>query len=177
MKITWFGGSTFRLYIGGKIFVTDAERAPEGVSPHEVGAAADQRIDLSDGIVEFPYLEVETWRRKKPLRLIDEPVEQIAALYTIEGEALFIDEPQEGPLIVAPGGQTAWGRFADDSVVVLHGRAEDIVAGVKSLLIAARPKLVAIASDGLSEGQFSELAAVCGDCALQVLEKGFAIEA
>lgn len=177
MRITWFGGSTFRLYIGGKIFVTDVEKVSGGTDPHEVAAAADHRIDLSDGIVEFPYLEVETWRKKRPLRMIDEPEEQIAALYTIEGEALFIDEPQEGPVIVAPGGETAWGHFADGAVVVLFGTAKGVEDGATSLLKAGRPKLIAIAADGFSEKEMGRLAAVCGDCALQVLEKGLAVEA
>lgn len=177
MRITWFGGSTFRLYVGGKIFVTDAERAPDGVDPHEVGAAADHKIDLSDGIVEFPYLDVENWRPKKPVRVIDEPAEQILALFTIEGEALFIDEPQEGPVIVAPGGHTAWGRFADNAVVLLYGAPSAVLEGAQSLLIAARPKLITIAAEGFSDTQFAILAEVCGECAVQVLEPGFAVEA
>lgn len=177
MKITWFGGSTFRLYIGGQIFVTDEKRAPAGVDAHEVAAAADHRIDLSDGIVEFDTLDVENWQRKRPRRVIDEPVEEIAALFTIEGEALFIDEPQEGPVIVAPGGQTAWGRFADNAVVVLYGAPPAVLEGAQALLIAARPKLIAIASEGFSDRQFESLGKVCGDCALQILEQGFAVEA
>lgn len=177
MKITWFGGSTFRIYVGGKIFVTDHDRAPEGVDPHEVSAAADHKIDLSDGIVEFPYLDVENWKKRRPQRLLDMPEEMIAALYTIEGEALFIDEPQEGPVIVAPAGQTAWGHFADNAVVVLYGNSSAILEGAQSLLIAARPKLITIATSGISDTQMSALGSVCGECALQILEQGFAIEA
>jgi len=177
MKITWFGGSTLRIYVGGRIFVTDHERAPEGVDPHEVSAAADYTINLSDGIIEFPYLDMESRKEQRPRRLIDMPQELVASLYTIEGEALFIDEPQEGPVIVAPGGQTAWGHFADNAVVVLYGKPEAVLEGAQSLLVAARPKLIAIAADGFSQDQLDVLALTCGNCALQVLEQGFSVEA
>jgi len=177
MKITWFGGSTFRIYVGGKIFVTDHDRAPEGIDPHEVSAAADYKINLSDGKIEFPYLDIESRKDQRPRRLIDVPQELIASLYTIEGEALFIDEPQEGPVVVAPGQQTAWGHFADNAVVVLHGKSEEVLEGAQSLLVAARPKLVAIAADGFSEDQLGVLAKTCGNCALQVLEQGLPVEA
>lgn len=177
MKITWFGGITFRIYVGGKIFVTDHDRAPGGIDPHEVSAAADFKIDLSDGINDFPFLDLESWKKQRPRRLLDMPEETVAALYTIEGEALFIDEPQEGPVIVAPGGQTAWGHFADNAIVVLYGEAQAILEGAQSLLIAARPKLIVIAADGFNDEQLSALSDACGGCAMQVLEQGFAIEA
>jgi len=177
VKITWFGGATFRIYIGGKIFVTDAERAGGGVDRHEVAAGADEKISLSDGMVEHPYLDVSEWRRTRARRPIDEPVETVAALFTISGEGLFIDEPQDGPLIVAPGGQTAWGHFADGAVAVLFGDPLGVEEGARSLLIAARPRLIALAAEGFSDAQFRALAKDCGDCALQVMEQGLALEA
>ncbi len=177
MKITWFGGSTFRLYVGGVIFVTDIERAPANIDRRELGAGADHRIDLSDGLVEFPYLDLENWRPRRQSRLIDMPAEQIAELYTISGEGLFIDEPQEGPVIVAPANQTAWGRFAEGAVVVLYGPPKTIAEGVRSLVASARPKLVALATEGLNDLQFQAVAACCDGCAVQVLEPGLSVEA
>jgi len=177
MKITWFGGSTFRLYIGGVIFVTDIVHAPEGVDQRELSAGADHRIDLRDGLVEFPYLDIENWRPRRPGRMIDIPAEQIAALYTISGEALFIDEPQEGPVIIAPSDQTAWGHFADNAVAVLYGPPKSINSGARALMLSARPKLIAIATEGLGEREFQALAEICDGCALQVLEPGMSVEA
>lgn len=176
MKITWFGGSTFRLYVGGKIIVTDAGRAPDNADPHEIAAAADHRIDLSDGSVEYPYLEPETWSRPRHT-LLDEPEEEILALYTLSGEGIFVDEPTEGPLIVAPAGLTAWGRFADNAVVVLFGRADALIAGATALFVAARPRVLMFAVTAGEPPALSDLAKSAGQCAIQVLEPGLAIEA
>jgi hypothetical protein len=150
---------------------------PDGVDSRELTAAADQTIDLSDGIAELPNLDVKTWQKAHPVRLIDEPVEQIAAPYSIDGEALFIDEPQEGPVIVSGGKEIAWGRFADGAVVVLFGTPGGVDEAAKSLFSGARPKLVALAADGYQSTQLRTLAEISGRSALQILEKGLAVEA
>lgn len=177
MKITWFGGTTFRLYLGGKIFVTDGHLVPKDISRHEVEAAADHLIDLSDGVQDLAYLDPESWTRKKPVRLIDAPEEEIAALYTLSGEGLFIDEPAEGPVILAPGGETAWGHFADGAVAILFGTAQNVLAGAEALLIAARPRLIALAAEGLSTDGFRGLSVRAGGCAVLILEPRLAVEA
>jgi len=176
MKITWFGGSTFRLYVGGKIFVTDADKAPDGINAHEVAAAADHRIDLSDGIADFPYLDAENWTPRRPRRALDMPDEQLYELYTISGEALFIDEPEEGPVIVAPAGQTAWGRFADNGVIVLYGAAHQLAGDISNLILAARPKLLMVAVDGLTDALIGEISPVANGCAVQIMEPGLSLE-
>jgi len=175
MKITWFGGATFRLYIGGKIIVTDADRAPAGVSSHEIAAAADHRIDLSDGRIDYPYLEPETWRRPRH-SLLEEPDEEILTLYTLSGEGIFIDEPSEGPLIVTPAGETAWGRFADNAVVVLFGTGDALTAGATALFTAARPRVLLLALAAGEPPEPRALAAIAGHCAVQLLEPGLAVE-
>lgn len=177
MKITWFGGTTFRLYVGGRIFVTDADKAPSGVDPHEVAAAADYKVDLTDRIADFPFLDAENWERRRPLRVIDAPEEDIFELYTISGEGIFIDEPEEGPVIIAPAGETAWGHFADDAVVILFGESAAVSEGIKSLTVAARPKLIAIATSQLSDVEIGALSKACRKCPMQVLEAGLSLEA
>lgn len=178
MRITWFGGKVFRLYLGGKIFVTDPERVQDGANPHEVAAAADRLIDLSDNFQDFPYLEPENWNRRKRKRVIDAPEdEEIAGLYSVGGEALFIDEPEEGPVIIAPGEGTAWGHFCDRAVVVLYGKQRTIVQGARDLLAGGRPRLIVLAVEGLQDPQLSELQALAGDTPLIVVERGLSVEA
>lgn len=177
MKITWFGGSTLRLYIGGKIIVTDADKAPDTLDAHEVSAAADQMMALGAGLRALKSLDVDHWKSKKPVRLIDQPEGQELDFYAIANEALFIDEREEGPVIVAPADFAGWGRFADQAIVVLYGDANAIVSSAQSLLTTARPRLLALGCEAISDQAFAILAADCRDCALQVLEKGFAVEA
>lgn len=176
MKITWFGGTTFRIYVGGRIFVTDAGKAPGTANMHEVAAAADYRIDLGGEKPAFPLLDAENWRRRKPLRLVDAPAEEVFDLYTLSGEAIFIDEPEEGPVVLAPARDTAWGRFADDAVLILHGDAEALAEGVRSVTAIARPRLIAIAAPEMDDAQVQAIAGLCGGCAIQVLERGLPLE-
>lgn len=177
MRITWFGGKVFRLYVGGRIFVTDPNNVHEGSSTHEVVAAADRLIDLSDGFQEFPYLEPENWKRRRRVRIVDAPDEQIAGLYSVGGEALFIDEPEEGPVVVAPGEGTAWGAYCDGAVVVLYGKTKFVMEGVRDLLRCARPRLLALACEGHEEPDVSSLMPILADTALVVLERGLSVEA
>lgn len=179
MRITWFGGKVFRLYLGGQIFVTDADKVSGNASPHEVAAAADHLIDLSDNFQEFAYLEPENWgRRRRRARPIDLPEqEEIAGLYSVGGEALFIDEPEEGPLVIAPGEGTAWGAYCEGAVVVLYGKPKAVLAGVSDLLGCARPRLIALAAEPMPDDALVALEPELGDTALVVLAPGLSVEA
>jgi hypothetical protein len=175
MKLTWFGKSVFRIYIGGRIIVTDAQLAPEGVDGHELVAAADVEINLTDGKLDHPQID-DNWTAARPRRVIDQPEEVIEELYTLSGEGVFIDEPQEGPVILAPTVETAWGRFADNGVIVFFGNAGNVEQEIVDLLLSAKPRLIALALDGLTDAQFAAIAAQCTVCPLQVLEPGLALE-
>jgi len=176
MKLTWFGKSVFRLYLGGRIIVTDAQLAPEGTDPHELLAAADTEINLSDGVLDHPQID-ENWSRARPWRIIEQPEEVIEELYTLSGEGVFIDEPQEGPVILAPATETAWGPFAENAVVLFFGDAKGVEQEIADLLASAKPRLIALALTGLTDTQFRAIAEKCRDCTVQVLEPGLALEA
>jgi precorrin isomerase len=176
MKLTWFGKSVFRIYIGGRIIVADAQLAPEGIDAHELVAAADVQINLSDGGLDHPQID-ENWRSSRPLRQIDQPEEVIEELYTLSGEGVFIDEPQEGPVILAPATETAWGPFANNAVVVFFGNAEGVAQEVADLLASAKPRLIVLALSGLTDEQFHTIGNLCQRFAVQVLEEGLALEA
>jgi len=177
MRLTWFGGSTFRLYLGGRIIVTDPGHAPAGVDRSELVAAADHVIDLSDGVADFPVVDPISWRPRRRGRLIDEVEETIVQLLVFGKEGLVVDEPEEGPVVIAPGGAADWGPFADGAAVVLFGSATAIAAGVAALTVRTRPKLIALATPSLGDAEFTGLAANAGGCPILVLEAGLAVEA
>lgn len=177
MRLTWFGGSTFRLYLGGRIIVTSPERAPADVDRAELVAAADHLIDLGDGVSEYPVIDPETWQPRRPERLVEQSGETIVELFALAGEGLIVDEAEEGPVIIAPAGLSEWGRFADDAVVVVYGAPQAVTRTVNVLAMAARPKLIALAAEGLTDDQFTTTASAAGASPVQVLERGLALEA
>lgn len=177
MKITWFGGGTFRLYVGGRIVVTDPRDAPAGVEAAELTAAADEVVALAGGASGLPQLDPDAFPARRRLRPLDEPDAAEARLFALGGVGLAIDDPGEAPLILAPGGVPAWGPFADEAVVVLFGDAAAVADGAGTLLSTARPRLVALAAEGMSDARFAALAATAGRTPMQVLEAGLAVEA
>ncbi len=177
MRLTWFGGSTFRLYLGGRIIVTSPDRAPAGVDHAELVAAADHLVDLEDGISEYPVIDPQSWQSRMPERLVDQSGETIVELLAVGDEGLIVDEAEEGPVIIAPAGLKGWGRFADDAVVVVYGAPEMVARGVNALAMVARPKLIALAAEGLTDDQFATTASAAGASPVQVLEAGLALEA
>lgn len=171
MRITWFGGTVFRLYVGGEIIVTDGHLSDDV----EVLAAADHLVDLSGGMpgIEMSVSDAPHKRRKS---LLEEPEVGGVSLTARDGAALIVRDMGEGDLIVVTR-PLQWGRFADAGVVVLALGAETALRVAQDLFEAARPRLLILAVDDLNDAQFAHLAEICGDCAVQVLEPGLALEA
>jgi len=46
MKLTWFGGTTLRVYVGGEIVVIDAGGAADGIDHGELVAGANHLVAL-----------------------------------------------------------------------------------------------------------------------------------
>jgi hypothetical protein len=173
MRITWFGGSAFRLYVGGSIVVTDPDAAPVSVDRAELVAAADHTLAASG--IGLPLLDA-AWRPQRRRREIDEPaIQQGLRVFSLDGGGLLLDAPEDGPLIVASA-TAVWDRFADNVVAVLHGPADGLPNAVQRLCTAARPRLIALAA-APSERDFAAIAATDHDMPLQVLELGLALEA
>ena len=63
MKLTWFGGTTFRVYVGGKVLVVDAEGVPGGIDRTELVSGADRVFGLADD-TKNPRLTVAIWRQR-----------------------------------------------------------------------------------------------------------------
>lgn len=175
MRITWFEGDVFRLYVGGKIIVTNKGGAGDG-DDADIHAAADHIVALADGLPGMADFAAADWKPKQGRPLLEVPEDDGVSLYAIEKSALFMDDSSEGVLIVASK-PINWGRFADGAVVVLAGHAAAVLAEAGQLFTLARPRLLALAVADLSDAQFAHLAEICGNCAVQVLEPGLALEA
>jgi hypothetical protein len=148
MKLTWFGETAIRIYIGGQIFIVDPQLAPDRVDRAELVAGADRVLRLAEADENLASFDPAEWRPRKAPRAIDEdqgppPVHA----YRIGGGAMLIDAVGEPALVLVGGEAPSFGRWADGAVVVLFGGGEAMGALAEGLLAAARPKLVALAAD------------------------------
>lgn len=148
MKLTWFGGTTIRIYIGGQIFVVDPHLAPEGVDQAELTAGAERVLRLAEADETLVSLEPAEWRPRKVPRAIDEG-DELPPVHAsrIGAGAMLIDAVGEPALVLVGGEAPSFGRWADGAVVALFGGAEAMGALAEGLLAAARPKLIALAAD------------------------------
>lgn len=177
MKITWFAAMTFRIHIAGRIVVTHAEGAPDGVDPTELIAGAQTVI--SSQSPDLAAFEPVSWRPRKRTRLIDkDPGDEGLELYRLGARGLVADSADEGLLVVEDAGTSSqWNRWADNAVVVLSGSGTQSAAHGTALLDIARPRLIALAvDDGEIDLAFETLAPNLGETSLIVLEPGMAVE-
>lgn len=176
MKLTWFGGTTLRVYAGGEIVVVDAEGTPNSIDRAELLAGADRVVALA-GDKAVPSIDPATWRPKQPRRAIDEAAAPVEIL-RIGASALLIAAPGEPPLVVLGSGEPPrFGRWADGAVVVLTSGRESFVAEATVLLDIARPRLIALAADEQTlDTAISELSEHLDGAGLVSLEPGLALE-
>lgn len=172
MKLTWFGGTTLRVYLGGRIIVIDADQAPVGVDRGELLAGADHAVTM-DSVLR---IDPAAWRPKAPVRGIDEmPAPEIHAI----GErALLLASPGESPLVILGGGEAPrFGRWAEGAVIVVTSGAESVVATMTAILDVARPRLIALAVDEQTlDTAVAELGEHLDGAGLVSLEPGLALE-
>ena len=173
MKLTWFGGTALRAYVGGEIVVVDPDTAPAGVDRGELLAGADRVIAFGDAI---PAIDPATWRPKPVGRAIDEPVAM--DVLRIGPQALLLAAAGEPSLVLlGPGELPRFGRWADGAVIVLLSAREAMVTEVTAMLDVTRPRLIALAVDeqmlDLAVGQIAEH---LDGAALVSLEPGLALE-
>ena len=175
MKLTWFGGTTLRVYVGGEIVVVGADGAPNGVDRGELLAGAD-RVVSSLGDPAVASIDPAAWRPKPAPRGID-PVPPVD-IVKIGPAALLIAAAGEPPLVVLASGEPPrFGRWADGAVIVLTSGRESFVAEATVLLDVARPRLVALAADEQTlDTAIEELNEHLDGTALVSLEPGLALE-
>jgi len=175
MKLTWFGGPTLRIYIGGEIVVIDAQDAPHNVDRGELLAGADRGVGLT-GDHTATSIDPVQWRPIPAPRGIDEqpPVD----ILRIGPSALLVAAGGEAPLVILGWGEPPrFGRWADGAVIVLTSGRESFVSEAIALLDVARPKLIAIAAaEEMLDTAIAELSEHLDGAGLVSLEPGLALE-
>lgn len=170
MKLTWFGGTTVRIHVGGKIFVADPAGI-SGVDPGELVSGADVTFAL-DG--SLPEVDLALWQPERPGSLLDAEVIGDVTVHGLAGGAL-VAAVGEAPLLLLGGTIPKVGRWARDAVVVVFGDAGDRLAS--EVLEAMGPRLIAIAGpDAVVEQAFAVLRERLDGTALVALEAGLALE-
>lgn len=149
MKLTWFGGTTIRIHIGGAILVVDPQGAPAGIDAAELVSGADKVI--AGFGADLPPVDAASWKPRKPRRLLDEgdalaPVEAWAA----GTDAVLIDAVGEPPLLLLAGAVPTVGRWAEGAVIALFGGGDTLVATGLGVLDDTPPRLLALAGDEAS---------------------------
>lgn len=169
MKLTWFGGTTIRVHIGGKILVADPAGI-SGVVPEELVSGADATFAL-DG--SLPEIDPVLWQPGRAA-MLDEDVLGEVTTHGLEGGAL-IAAVGEAPLLLLTQAVPKAGRWARDAVVVVFGEEGDRLAA--DVLDAFGPRLIAVAgSDAVVERAFGALRDRLAGTALVALEAGMALE-
>lgn len=173
MKLTWFGGTALRVYIGGEIVVIDPEKAPDGVDSGELLAGADSVVRLGDPV---PAIDPATWRPRPVGRAIDPP-QPLEVLRLGQG-TLLISAAGEAPLAVLyRGGSPRFGPWGKGAVLVLLSAGDELVAQVRALLDVARPRVIALALDEQTlDRVIAELAQHLDGTGLVSMEPGLALE-
>lgn len=176
MKLTWFGGTTLRIYIGGLILVLDADGAPAGIDAAELVAGADSVV--ADFGAALPAVDLESWKPQKPARALDEGTE-VAQLrcWSAGHDAMLVEAGGEPPLLLLRGDVSALGRWADGAVVVLCGDGARIAATGLGVLQQRAPRLLALAGDEAAvDLAVGALRASLDGTSLVALEAGLALE-
>ncbi|HEV7278204.1 MAG TPA: hypothetical protein VGN80_18150 [Devosiaceae bacterium] len=178
MKLTWFGGSTFRIHIGGQIIVTDADRAAAPVDVTELRSGADREIALGD-LGRLPAIDGTGWRPPRavsPLEVDDAPRDM--TIGQLEGHVLLVHAAGDPPLLLAGGAITGAGRWSRDAVVVGYGAAVRTPEVAVGLLEVLGPKLLLLAAPAPElDVLFPVLREHLSGTALVALEAGMALEA
>lgn len=171
MKLTWFGGTALRVYVGGQIVVVDPHAAPARVDRGELLAGAD-RVVAGEAL---PAVDPVKWRAKPMLRLMEEapPVE----VGRLEGALLVAAAGEPALVILSDGPLPRFGRWAEGAVIVLTSASAWLVAQVTALLDVSQPRLVALAMDGqMLDRAVDELAGHLDGTGLISMEPGLAVE-
>lgn len=176
MKLTWFGGTTVRIHIGGAILVVDAEGAPGGIDAAELVSGADVVIERFGA--GLPEVDTARWKPRKAPRLLDEGEEPPAVEAWAAGPgAVLVEAVGEPPLLLVAGGVPALGRWADGAVVALFGDGAGLVARGEAVLDDVPPRLLALAgNEAAIDAAIPALRDRLDGTGLVALEAGMALE-
>jgi hypothetical protein len=173
MKLTWFGGTTFRIHVGGRMLVVDASGAPGWVDATELVSGADKVVALSDAL---PDVEPRKWAPRKVGALINEGAELAEVLvYRLAKDAVLVEALGEAPLVIATGEVPDAGRWGREAVVVVAGK--DLPATAVNVVNEIGPRLIAIAGgEHAAEEAIEAVRDLLDGAGLMVMEPGLALE-
>lgn len=177
MKLTWFGGTTIRMHIGGAILVVDPEGAPGGIDAAELVSGAD--LVIGGFGAELAVADGANWKPRKPARLLDEG-ESLPEVecWAMGSGAVVVDAEGEAPLVLVAGDVPVLGRWLESAVVVLFGDGVRLGAAGRALLERRVPRLVALAGDEAAvDIAIPALRDLLDGAGLVALEAGLALEA
>ncbi len=175
MKLTWFGGTTIRIHIGGEILVADPQLVQPGVDTGELISGAGTRFSLSAVDARMSATDGAAWQSRNLPRLIDGEARIPVLLHRIGDHAVLVDAAGEPPLVLAAGDELHLGRWAGEAVVVLYG--ETAVQVGSALLDTSPPRLIALAADeAIVDRAIPALRERLQGTGLVALEPGMAVE-
>ncbi|WP_240233692.1 hypothetical protein [Devosia lacusdianchii] len=176
MKLTWFGGTTIRIHIGGAILVVDADAAPQGIDAAELVSGADLVIAGFGAGLEA--VDAASWKPRRPLRLVDEgdDLPKVEA-WSVGAGGVLIAATGEPPLLLLAANAPPLGRWADSAVITLFGHGERLIELGAAVLAASAPRLLALAGDEAAmDIAIPALAPRLDGSGLVSLEAGLALE-
>lgn len=146
MKLTWFGGTTIRVHIGGAIMVVDPEHAPPLIDGTELVSGANLVIDGFG--LGLSNVDPATWRPRRPQRLLDDTgVLPGTVAYSAGLGAILIDAVGEPPLLLVSDEAPQLGRWSDIAVIVLFGDRHNLNRLGSALLSENQLRLLVLAAD------------------------------
>ncbi|HEV7345376.1 MAG TPA: hypothetical protein VGN60_07070 [Devosia sp.] len=177
MKLTWFGGTTMRLHIGGQILVLDPDGAPGGIDAAELVSGAD-RVIAGQG-ADLPAVELARWTPRRPGRLVDEDAApQPVEAWSAGPGTVLIEAVGEPPLLLVSEAVPSLGRWAEAAVVVVSGEDGEQLARLAQAVLEDRPpRLLALASHEMAvDAAMPLLRDRLEGSGLVALEAGLALE-
>lgn len=167
MKLTWFGGTTIRIHIGGSIFVCDP-RPIDGTDEAELVSGADHVFGLEDDVAP---IDLAAWLPARGASLLDGP--RAPELHVQASRRLaVIAADGEAPLVLAASAPERAGHWARDAVVLAFTTA---VAVAALAIFAPRLLLLAMPPEELDRA-FETLPSQLRGTSLLALEHGLALE-
>ena len=167
MKLTWFGGSTLRIHIGGRILVAEPA-ALTGVDADELVSGADQVFAL-DGLSPVDAVH---WQPRRQTTMLDESGPSEVHVHGLAARSVLVDAVGEPPLLLLGEPLHGAGRWSRDAVVVAF--AADVAAAALDTL---EPRLIALAmAETQADAVFGQLRNRLGGTAVVALEPRMALE-
>lgn len=176
MKLTWFGGTTIRIHIGGAILVVDPAGAPTGIDAAELVSGADMVI-CGFG-TDLATIDTGRWKPRKPPRLLDESeVPPSVEAWSAGSGAVLVDAVGEPPLLLVAGKVPALGRWTESAVVALFGDGAAMAQLGQAVLDDTPPRLLALAgNEAAIDTAIAALRDRLDGTGLVSLEAGLALE-